>query len=66
MQGFFIMRTAQVEKSRKTTIQPTSLSWIDNPCVQKLLDVMVAIIAEEYIQIAKKNPDVFSKNGGKK
>ena len=60
------MRTAQVEKSRKTTIQPTSLDWIDNPSVQKLLDVVVSIIAEEYIQIAKQNPDIFSNNGGNK
>jgi len=60
------MRTAQVEKSRKTTIQPTSLSWIDNPSVQELLDVVISIMADEYIQIAKKNPDIFSSNGGKK
>jgi len=60
------MRTAQVEKSRKTTIQPTSLSWIVNPSVQELLDVVISIMAEEYIQIAKQNPDIFSDNGGKK
>ncbi len=60
------MRTAQVEKSRKTTIQPTSVDWIDNPCVQKFLDVVATIIAEEYIEIAKQNPDIFSSNGGKK
>jgi len=60
------MRTAQVEKSRKTTIQPTTLDWIDNPSVQRLLDVVVSITAEEYIQIAKQNPEVFRNNGGKK
>jgi len=59
------METAQVEKHSATT-QPTSLSWIDNPSVQRLLDVVVSIIAEEYIQIAKQNPDLFSDNGGKK
>ncbi len=60
------MRTAEVEKSTTTAIQPTSLDWIDNPSVQRLLDVVVSIIAEEYIQIAKQNPDFFSDNGGKK
>ncbi|MBA7473011.1 hypothetical protein ES707_08343 [subsurface metagenome] len=59
------MEIAQVEKNSKTT-QPVSLNWIDNPSVQKLLDVVVSIIAEEYIRIAKQNPDIFSNNGGKK
>jgi len=59
------MAIAQVEENSKTT-QPTSLSWSDNPAVQRLLDVVVSIIAEEYIQIAKQNPDIFSDNGGKR
>ena len=51
-------------------------NWLDNPDVQKLLDVIASIIADEYIQIAKKNKDVFeiasppkadrNDNGGKK
>lgn len=59
------MAITQVEKNTKTT-QPISLNWSDSPSVQKLLDVVVSIIAEEYIQIAKQNPDLFSDNGGKK
>ncbi len=59
------MAIAQVKKNSKTT-QPISLNWLDSPSVQKLLDVVVSIIAEEYIQIAKQNPDLFSDNGGKK
>ena len=59
------MAIAQVEKNSKTT-QLISLNWSDNPSVKKLLDVVVSIIAEEYIQIAKQNPDLFSDNGGKK
>ncbi len=59
------MAIAQVEGNSKTT-QATSLNWSDNPSIQKLLDVVVSIIAEEYIQIAKQNPDIFSDNGGKK
>ena len=43
-------------------IQQESFVWTDNPHVQKLLDVVAFIIADEYIQIAKQNPDVFSPN----
>ena len=43
-----------------------NLNWKDNLSVQKLLDVIASIIADEYIQIAKQNPDVFSNSGGKK
>ncbi len=59
------MAIAQVKENSKTT-QPISLNWGDSPSVQKLLDVVASIIAEEYIQIAKQNPDLFSDNGGKK
>ncbi len=59
------MAITQVKENSKTT-QPISLNWGDNPSVQKLLDVVASVIAEEYIQIAKQNPDVFSDNGGKK
>ena len=41
-------------------------NWMDNPSVQKLLDVIASIIADEYIQIAKQNPDTFSNTGGSK
>ncbi len=59
------MAIGQVKENSKTTL-PISLNWSDNPSVKKLLDVVVSIIAEEYIQIAKQNPDLFSDNGGKK
>lgn len=59
------MAIAQVEKNSKAT-QPTSLNWGDGLSVQKLLDVVVSIIAEENIQIAKQNHDLFSGNGGKR
>jgi len=60
------MHTAQAEKDSEKTTQPISLIWVDNASVQRLLDVVVSIMADEYIQIAKQNPDVFSGNGGKK
>ncbi len=60
------MHTAQAKKNSEKIIQPRSLNWIDNLCVQKLLDVVVSIMADEYIQIAKQNPDLFRNNGGKR
>jgi len=39
------------------------LNWMDNPDVQKLLDAISSIIAEEYIEVAKKNKNIFG--GGK-
>ncbi len=33
------------------------------PSVQRLLDVISSIIADEYIMIAKQNPEVFRKHG---
>ena len=44
---------------------PISLNWRDNPDIQKLLDVISEIIANEYIEVAKKNIDVFSERGQK-
>ncbi len=40
---------------------PTSLNHSENPAAKRLLDVLVAILAEEYIQTAKENPEIFSK-----
>ena len=60
------MHAAQTEKNSKKTTQPISFVWVDNPSVQKLLDVVVSIMAEEYIQIVKQNPEIFRNNGGKK
>ncbi len=60
------MYAVQTEKNSKKTTQPTSFTWVDNASVQKLLDVVVSIIAEEYIQIAKQNPEIFRNNGGKR
>ncbi len=40
---------------------PISLNYSENPAAKRLLDVLVAILAEEYIQAAKANPEIFSK-----
>lgn len=34
-------------------------NWPDNPAVQKLLEVVAAIIAEEYMQTVRKKPEAF-------
>jgi len=60
------MHATQVQKDSKSIIQSISLNWTDNRSVQELLDVVVSIIAEEYIQIAKQNPEIFRNNGGKR
>jgi len=60
------MHAAQVQKDSKSIIQSISLNWTDNRSVQELLDVVVSIIAEEYIQIVKQNAEIFSNNGGKR
>jgi len=40
-----------------------NLCWKDHLPIQHLLDVISSIIAEEYIAIAKQNPEVFLKQG---
>jgi hypothetical protein len=36
-----------------------SLNCSENPAVKKLLDAIVSILADEYIQTAKNNPEIF-------
>jgi len=56
------MRTANlIENSEKTA--NLQLSWQDSLPVQRLLDVIAEIIASEYVQIAKQNPEVFLSSG---
>ena len=54
------------EKYIKTEIQSISLDYTDNLAVQKLLDAIANIIADEYINKAKQNPEIFLDYGGKK
>jgi len=39
------------------------LSWKDSVTVQKLLDTISQILAEEYCRIAKDNPEIFCQKG---
>lgn len=40
--------------------------WATNQSVQKLLDVVAHILANEYVRAVKENPTLFSNNGGTK
>ena len=53
------LETSRAEKKTEETNKNISLKWIDNPEVQELLDAVISIIAEEYIEIATHNPDIF-------
>ena len=37
-----------------------SLNYSENPAAMKLLDAIVSSLAEEYIQTAKANPEIFT------
>ena len=52
------------EKNIETEIQSISLNYTDDLSVQKLLDTIANIIANEYIIKAKQNPEIFLDNGG--
>lgn len=41
--------------------QDFSLRWNKNPDSHKLLDILVSILSDEYIQKAKEHPEIFSK-----
>ena len=53
--------TAFKDVSLDNSIRP-ELSWSENAAVQKLLDVVVGILAEEYIEIAKQNIEIFKES----
>ena len=40
------------------------MNYTDDLSVQKLLDTIANIIADEYIIKAKQNPEIFLENGG--
>jgi hypothetical protein len=53
-------------KENKTRGQaPARTDPIRVPSLQRLLDVVSSIIAEEYIMIAKQNPEIFQNHGGR-
>ncbi len=53
------------EKYTETEINSVSFSYAKNLSVQKLLDNIAAIIADEYIGLVKLNPEIFLDIGDK-
>ena len=55
-----------IQEEEYTEIESSSsgLNYSDRSAVQKLLDTIAIIIAEEYIEKAKQNPEIFL-DGGK-
>lgn len=37
-----------------------SLDWKENPAAKRLLDVIVASLADEFVQVVKANHEIFS------
>lgn len=58
------MNKITIVQKKQTETKTKGFVWTNNPDIQKLLDVIASIIADEYIQTAKQNPEIFSKNGG--
>ena len=58
------LASVKEEKYIETEIQSISLSYTDDLAVQKLLDTIANIIADEYIIKAKQNSEIFLDNGG--
>ena len=45
----------------KTAHPEQNFSWVSNPSVQKLLNTVVHILANEYVRAMKENPTLFKK-----
>ena len=58
------LASVKKEKYIETEIQSAGLNYADNLSVQKLLDTIANIIANEYIIKAKQNSEIFLDNGG--
>lgn len=53
---FMAIVTIQKIEEKTSKLQ---VSWQDSPAIKNLLDVIAEIIAIEYVQIAKQNPETF-------
>jgi hypothetical protein len=62
----------KIETTPKNVVKPgpgpqstgmISLNWNDNTSIQGLLDVVVGIMAEEYVRVARGNEGVFGDPG---
>jgi len=62
----FMRPITKADYSIKTDRPEHDFNWARNPSVQKLLDAIIHILANEYIRAVMENPTLFSDNGGAK
>jgi len=60
-----IMSDLSLIETNASDTKKEMLNWKDSSAIQRLLDVISSILAEEYIATAKQNPEVFLKQGTK-
>ena len=58
-----VLNTEQPATKIATKAARICFSWQDSTPVKHLLDVISSIIAKEYVQIAKQNPEIFKESG---
>ena len=59
--NFKVFMPNRVVTKNKSKITPISLNWQDNPSVKTLLDVVIVVLAEEYVRVARENENLFKK-----
>lgn len=52
---------AVVQTTSNLSEEKISFEWRENLAAKRLLDAIVSILTEEYIQTAKENPEIFYK-----
>lgn len=58
------LAVVEKEKYIETEVHSINFSYTNSLSVKKLLDNIAAIVANEYINTAKQNPEIFLGNGG--
>jgi hypothetical protein len=53
------MKNLAFDPLEKITDEVNRFSWVHDASVKGILDVIASILAEDYIQIAEQNPEVF-------
>ena len=54
----------KTDYSTKTDNPEYDFNWLRNPSVQKLLDAIIHILANEYIRAVMENPTLFGEKNG--
>ena len=58
----FMSNLSLIENKEKCVKETFRFNWQDSLPIQRLLDAISSILAEEYIMIAKQNSEVFINN----